>query len=118
MTQTSTRQENSSPDPRERWTERDHADQYIAETMVPLLEIADAFPRMIELVGEHLMARFGHAETEQTRIPDDDVICCWGNLVSFVGGMQEMLAADRPEAMKGMIRLQRAYPEGTWGWPS
>ena len=104
--------------PRERWTERDHADAYISAAMVPLLELADAFPKMIELVGEHLIARFGNAETEGTRIPDDDVICVWGNLVSFVGGMQEMLTADRPGAMKGMIRLQRVYAEGTWGWPS
>ena len=36
---------------RETRTERDHADQYIVETMLPLLELADAFPKMIE-VGE------------------------------------------------------------------
>ncbi len=96
------------------WTERDHADKYIAEAMCPLLELADAFPKMIELVAEHLMARFGNAESEETRIPDDDVICVWGSLASFVDGMQEMLTADRPGAMKGMIRLQRvshAEPE-------
>ena len=118
MTETAARPQARNGNPREKWTERDHADAYISAAMVPLLELADAFPKMIELVGEHLIARFGNAETEGTRIPDDDVICVWGNLVSFVGGMQEMLAADRPGAMKGMIRLQRVYAEGTWGWPS
>jgi hypothetical protein len=102
----------------ETWTERDHADQYIAHTILPLLELADAFPKMIELVSEHLLARFGHAESKETRIPDDDVICVWGNLVSFVSGMEDMLRADRPGAMAGMVRLRREYAEGTWGWPS
>jgi hypothetical protein len=103
---------------RERWTERDHADAYIADAMVPLLELADAFPKMVELVAEHLLARFGHAESEQTRISDDDVICVWGNLVSFVSGIEEMLWSDRPGAMTGMVRLRREYADGTWGWPS
>jgi len=95
--------------PREEWTERDHADAYIVATMVPLLELADAFPKMIELVGEHLLARFGHAEPEDLRVSDDEVICVWGNLLSFAEGMQDMLAADRPAAMKGMCRLRREY---------
>ena len=95
--------------PHETWTERDHADQYIVSTMLPLLELADAFPKMIELVGEHLLARFGHPEPAEIRVPDDEVICVWGNLTSFIDGMQAMLAADRPEAMAGMCRLRREY---------
>ena len=63
---------------------------------------------MIELVAEHLIARFGNAESEHMRIPDDDVICVWENLASFIDGMQEMLTADRPDAMKAMIRLRAA----------
>lgn len=118
MTQTSTRPENSSPDPRERWTERDHADQYIADTMVPLLDLADAFPKMVELVGEHLLARFGHPEPPDLRISDRDVRIMWGNLVSFLSAVEDMLWSDRPEAMKGVVRIRREYAEGTWGWPS
>lgn len=94
--------------PRETWTERDHADAYIVDMMLPLLELADAFPKMIELVGEHLLARFGRAEPEHLRVSDDDVIRVWDNLVSFTDGMQEMLTADRPEAMAAMVRLRAA----------
>ena len=95
--------------PRETWTERDHADKYIVETMLPLLELADAFPKMIELVGEHLIARFGNPDPAGLRISDDDVICVWGCLTSFIGEMQDMLTTDRPEAMAGMCRLRREY---------
>ena len=118
MTQTSTRPENSSPDPRERWTERDRADQYIADTMVPLLDLAEAFPKMVELVGEHLLARFGHPEPPDLRVSDADIKCMWGNLVSFVTLLEEMLMTDRPGAMAGVVRMRREYAEGTWGWPS
>jgi len=104
--------------PRERWTGRDHADAYIADTMVPLLELADAFPKMIELVGEHLLARFGHPEPRELRVSDRDVRIMWGNLVSFLSAVEDMLWSDRPEAMKGVVRMRREYAEGTWGWPS
>jgi hypothetical protein len=101
--------------PREHWTGRDHADQFIADTMLPLLELADAFPRMVELVGEHLLARFGHPEPAELRVSDRDVRIMWGNLVSFLSAMEDMLWSDRPQAMKGVVR---EYAEGTWGWPS
>ncbi len=104
--------------PRARWTERDHADQFIVDAMVPLAELADAFPKMVELLGEHLLARFGHAEPEHLRVSDADVRCMWGNLVSFAEAMEDMLMSGRPAAMKGMVRLRREYAEGTWGWPS
>ena len=87
--------------PRERWTERDHADQYIVDTMVPLLELADAFPKLVELVGEHLLARFGHAEPEHLRVSDDDVARTWGNLARFTDGMQALL-------------VSRPHPEARW----
>jgi hypothetical protein len=103
---------------RERWTEEDHADQFIVGTMVPLLDLAEAFPKMVELVGEHLLARFGHPEPPDLRVSDADVRCMWGNLVSFVTVMEDMLWSDRPEAMKGVVRLHRSYEKGTWGWPS
>jgi len=118
MTQTSSRQGNSSPDPRERWTERDHADQYIADAMVPLLDLTEAMPKMVELVGEHLLARFGHPEPEDLRVSDRDVRIMWGTLVSFLSAVEDMLWSDRPEAMKGVVRLHRSYEKGTWGWPS
>jgi hypothetical protein len=113
-----------SPDPaaagrlRERWTERDCADQYIADVMVPLAELADAFPKLVEMLAEHLLARFGNAESEQTRIPDHDVRIMWGNLVSLVSLVEDMLWSDRPGAMKGVVRMRREYADGTWGWPS
>lgn len=96
--------------PHETWTERDHADQYIVSTMVPLLELADAFPKMIELIGDHLLARFGNPEPSELATSDASVIGCWDNLVGFVAGMQEMLTADRPEAMAGTVRLVRMLP--------
>lgn len=97
-------------DPHQAWTERDHADQYIVDTMVPLLELADAFPRMIELIGDHLLARFGNPEPSELATSDALVVGCWDNLVGFVVGMQEMLTADRPEAMAGTVRLARMLP--------
>jgi len=96
--------------PRETWTERDHADQYIVDMMVPLLELADAFPKMIELIGDHLLARFGNPEPSELATSDALVVGCWDNLVGFVAGMQEMLTADRPEAMAGTVRLARVLP--------
>jgi hypothetical protein len=118
MTQTGSRPENSSSDKRERRTGRDHADQYIADTMVPLLDLADAFPTMVELLGEHLTARFGHPDPAGLRISDADIKIMWGNLVSFISGMEDMLWSDRPGAMTGVVRMRREYAEGTWGWPS
>jgi len=104
--------------PRERWTGRDHADQYIVDAMLPLIELADAMPKMVELVGEHLLARFGHPEPAELRVSDRDVRIMWGNLVSFLSAVEDMLWSDRPEAMKGVVRMRREYAEGTWGWPS
>ena len=107
-----------SADKRERWTERDHADAYIVDAMLPLIELADAMPKMVELVGEHLLARFGHPEREDLRVSDRDVRIMWGNLVSFLSAVEDMLWSDRPEAMKGVVRMRREYGRGTWGWPS
>lgn len=89
------------PDPFRGWTDRDHADQYIVDMMVPLLELTDALPKLMELIGEHLLARFGNAESEELRVADVDVIRVADNLTRFTEGMQKMLAADRPRAMGG-----------------
>jgi hypothetical protein len=106
------------PDPREAWTGRDHADKFIADAMMPLLELADAMPKVIELTCEHLLARFGHPEPAELRVSDRDVRIMWGNLVTFVSAVEDMLWSGRPEAMRGVVRMRREYAEGTWGWPS
>ena len=89
------------------WTARDVADREICHAVLPLMELADAFGPVVELIAERLMARFGHVGG--TRVKDSDVANAWERVMGFAEYVQELIEQDRPEVMRGQCRLVHVH---------